>query len=738
MVLPKPIPAMEDDPISVSPNALILCMLSALAVKLFVPTGDIAVVLAIVLLVKVLSFISWTKDDEAGIDDELDAGSASSLLTDDGTGSASNTNGNTITGTISSTASPTIDLAFALDSFESAFDSCFHKTIEENALSEAQLTVANLTLHDTLTPGPVLRITYYGDEDDFLLTQSIQSAAFGEVDDPDQYHNRKTNSHQVPDADIDGNELQVDMTSELGHEDKKEDDTIVSDQDVEHNEDMSMIQLPNMNDYRLSAGLGHNTSESIGNIESHSDISSDIDIPESANIDELEQFDEPTQNNDEQQVDEQSTHGLSTPIDKLPASDEMKVEGRSFSNQPASDSNSDDHEDGPAAVYEHDRENLCSAEKMFDNPLPRPRFTTKYASIDDDTSLEPPGDKFRLKLHTIFEETEEEREMVREILKARGPAPTYAPILEMARLPSLSDDEYEEPSPKSLDISIESSNFDIHPSLGKTPEGKPKPAPKSELQVSPSPEPKRNSFSFPRPAKTTTALTTSCEVISNYASAPPTPPTTPSPIVVKSSEDTSCKHATASTTASAVHIEDANVAGTSIQSNSLSSDSESDELDYFLRQAGLDVIASPADNSSNGNGTNPADPITDSTATGIVPESIPTINMTLAESMQEAWETLSLHSTDSLDAADEYGRNYERLCGNSLPRCTWALLDKPVAFGKCSGPLLMLTTPEGGIKYPEDMKYYDGAFNWADDSDEEEEGDSDTYASLSPAATKSI
>ncbi|KIH91953.1 hypothetical protein SPBR_01358 [Sporothrix brasiliensis 5110] len=713
MVLPKPIPAMEDDPISVSPNALILCTLSALAVKLFVPTGDIALVLAIVLLVKVLSYISWTKDVVAndnsdagpvGIDDELDAGSATGLVTDDGTGSAFDTSGNTITGTMSSTASPTIDLALALDSFESAFDTCFHKTIEENALSEAQLTVANLTLHDTLTPGPVLRITYYGDEDDFLLTQSIQSAAF------------------VPDADIDDNELQVDMTSELGHEDKKEDDTIVSDQDVEHNEDMSMIQLPNMHDCRLSAGLGHYTSESIGNIESHSDISSDVDVPESANIDELEQFDEPTQNNDEQQLDEQSTHGLSTPIDKLPASDDMEVEGPSFSNQPTSDINFDDHEDGPAAVREHDRENLCSAEKMFDNPLPRPRFTTKYASIDDDTSLESPGDKFRLKLHTIFEETEEEREMVREILKARGPAPTYAPILEMARLPSLSDDEYEEPSLKSLDISIESSNFDTHPSLMKAPEVNPKPAPKSEFQVSPSPEPKRNSFSFPRPAKTTTALTTSCDVIPNYTSALPTPPTTPNPIVVESSDDTSCKHATASTTASADN-EDANLAGTSFQNNSLSSDSESDELDYFLRQAGLDVTTSPADNSSNGNGTNPADPITASTSTGIVPESIPTINMTLAD----------------LDAADEYGRNYDRLCGYSLPRCTWALLDKPAAFGKCSGPLLMLTTPEGDIKYPEDMKCYDGAFNWADDSDEEEEeGDSDAYyASASPAATKS-
>ncbi|CAK7267942.1 hypothetical protein SEPCBS57363_002848 [Sporothrix epigloea] len=90
------------------------------------------------------------------------------------------------------------------------------------------------------------------------------------------------------------------------------------------------------------------------------------------------------------------------------------------------------------------------------------------------------------------------------------------------------------------------------------------------------------------------------------------------------------------------------------------------------------------------------------------------------ESMLEAWETYSQRSEDSLDTSEEAWRIYDRVIGRRLNQCTWALLEQPNVFGSCSGPLLMLTTPEGDTRYPQDMKVYGGQSDWADlDEDDE-------------------
>ncbi|CAK7234732.1 hypothetical protein SEUCBS140593_009044 [Sporothrix eucalyptigena] len=101
--------------------------------------------------------------------------------------------------------------------------------------------------------------------------------------------------------------------------------------------------------------------------------------------------------------------------------------------------------------------------------------------------------------------------------------------------------------------------------------------------------------------------------------------------------------------------------------------------------------------------------------------SLPEISMTRHESMQEAWDIFSTHSDTSLAAYNEEWRLHDRALGLQLPKCTWGLLDKPNVFGTSKGPLLMVTTPGGDIKYPQDMKVYPGAVDWADleDSDDE-------------------
>lgn len=48
-----------------------------------------------------------------------------------------------------------------------------------------------------------------------------------------------------------------------------------------------------------------------------------------------------------------------------------------------------------------------------------------------------------------------------------------------------------------------------------------------------------------------------------------------------------------------------------------------------------------------------------------------------------------------------------------LSKCTWWLLSVPDVMGNCGGPLLMVTTPEGENKYPQDVTYY------SDDEDDE-------------------
>ncbi|CAK7227632.1 hypothetical protein SBRCBS47491_006637 [Sporothrix bragantina] len=78
-------------------------------------------------------------------------------------------------------------------------------------------------------------------------------------------------------------------------------------------------------------------------------------------------------------------------------------------------------------------------------------------------------------------------------------------------------------------------------------------------------------------------------------------------------------------------------------------------------------------------------------------------------------------SEASLDTSTEAWRIYGRARGLRLPHCTWTLLDRPNVFGTSSGPLLMLTIPEGETKYPQDMKVYGGQSDWADLDDDEDD-----------------
>ncbi|CAK7219822.1 hypothetical protein SCUCBS95973_003951 [Sporothrix curviconia] len=136
--------------------------------------------------------------------------------------------------------------------------------------------------------------------------------------------------------------------------------------------------------------------------------------------------------------------------------------------------------DDEIQVTDYARDNLFSVDKMFENVLAsdsEPEDENIIPNIIDKdnaaVNFDPLGreplpedcemkEKFKLKLFTIYEETEEEKQFTREILEAAGPLKTYAPIDEMARVGILfSDDECEDDTLKSFpNISIESSNFE--------------------------------------------------------------------------------------------------------------------------------------------------------------------------------------------------------------------------------------------------------------------------------------
>ncbi|KAL1890521.1 hypothetical protein Sste5346_008189 [Sporothrix stenoceras] len=442
---------------------------------------------------------------------------------------------------------------------------------------------------------------------------------------------------------------------------------------------------------------------------------------------ELSVFDELPFNDQPSLYAEISTHEQHNVSEGPSFNDESTV-----NSQLSADNEHSDH-------HERTRENIFSADRMFDNiiepteaehaaeeptteepveekpaekvlmPMPRPRFNLKYDIIDDDTSLESLGDKYRHKLPTILEDSDEDRAYSQSIRDAAGPAPTFAPILEMARMYSFSDDEYEEPTPKTPDISIESSNFDIKSSPQKA-QPSPSPSPKkAEPAPASSPKaktglPKRsstrtlkcsNAFWLPKLATTTTALTTSRETLPlGHELAPPTPPTTPILPVAKSFDDTPCEDGTAAA----------------------ATGSTSQDYDYLLKQA-LEYSAEHATpDHTPGQTDKGKGKVVDEDANDKL--EIPTVNMTHEDSMMEAWEIYSNGSNENLYDDNEVSRLYTRSNGARLQQCTWSLLDKPDVFGKSSGPVLMLTTPEGETKYPQDMKVYGGDFNWADDSEE--------------------
>ncbi len=89
------------------------------------------------------------------------------------------------------------------------------------------------------------------------------------------------------------------------------------------------------------------------------------------------------------------------------------------------------------------------------------------------------------------------------------------------------------------------------------------------------------------------------------------------------------------------------------------------------------------------------------------------------DAIYQAWEGYMVYDEGLLYDYAESRRLYDRACGISLARCTWALLDKPDVFGKNLGPQLVLTTPEGETKYPQDMRVYPGQSDWADLDDDD-------------------
>lgn len=72
---------------------------------------------------------------------------------------------------------------------------------------------------------------------------------------------------------------------------------------------------------------------------------------------------------------------------------------------------------------------------------------------------------------------------------------------------------------------------------------------------------------------------------------------------------------------------------------------------------------------------------------------------------------------DGKEAEDNKYRHFVR-GGHRLSVCRWALLDRPGVFYKSTGPILMVTSPEGEVKYPQDMGSY-GDESWADLEDDE-------------------
>ncbi len=73
---------------------------------------------------------------------------------------------------------------------------------------------------------------------------------------------------------------------------------------------------------------------------------------------------------------------------------------------------------------------------------------------------------------------------------------------------------------------------------------------------------------------------------------------------------------------------------------------------------------------------------------------------------------------DEVELTNRADRKHPRA---ALQRCTWAALDKPDVFYKCTGPTLMLTTPEGVVKYPQDMGSYPMEKSWADLDDDDDD-----------------
>jgi hypothetical protein len=72
---------------------------------------------------------------------------------------------------------------------------------------------------------------------------------------------------------------------------------------------------------------------------------------------------------------------------------------------------------------------------------------------------------------------------------------------------------------------------------------------------------------------------------------------------------------------------------------------------------------------------------------------------------------------DRLDASNIFRNQTHR-----LPRCKWHLGKQPDIFGRrvVGIPSLTLITPEGDLLYPQDLKYYPSAVDWADLEDDED------------------
>ncbi|CAK7274549.1 hypothetical protein SEPCBS119000_006231 [Sporothrix epigloea] len=310
-------------------------------------------------------------------------------------------------------SAPFIETAFESERLDSILNEEFFQAIEHKALIYAKMTVENMALHDRLSQ-PKTKISYIvfpeegSEETDIETALSLHSAAFGEVDEPEDKDevDAGTVNEGITTAQYEDTESTETPDRLIGY--NSQDDADIS------NENMSMIEY-----------------------QSTSAATTAKNIVENQLFRDLECAEELIQNYEAEENDSTTTY----PRDNLISAYKM------FANTIDAGSDSDDESTFPATdSYMAARFDILGRE-----PLP----------ADQDAK-----EKFKLKLFTIHEEIDSEDDVAKNDPKTTGNLNTFVPVDEMARVGLLfSDDECEDNiMAYSPAISIESCNFDDYES----------------------------------------------------------------------------------------------------------------------------------------------------------------------------------------------------------------------------------------------------------------------------------